>query len=128
MARREFSRAVKVAVVKRATRNSVVYCEGCGLPAKKWQIDHIVADAHGGEPVIENAQLLCDVCYGVKNPQDTTIAAKLKRVEANHLGIRKTSSLRSGAKLPAADPGRRATTPVEKTIPRRPLFVEDTQP
>lgn len=89
MPRKEFPRAVKVEVVKRATRNSVVYCECCGLPAKKWQIDHIVADAIGGQPVIDNAQLLGDCCYSVKNPQDTKRAAKAKRVEAYHTGVKR---------------------------------------
>lgn len=82
MARTEFPRAVKVEVIRRATRDHVTYCEACKLPAKKWQIDHVIADAHGGKPVIENAELICEACYSVKNPQDTTIAAKLKRQEA----------------------------------------------
>jgi 5-methylcytosine-specific restriction protein A len=86
MARREFPRSVRVAVIKRCTRDNVIYCEACGLPAKRFQIDHIIADAHGGDPILENAQLLCEACYGVKNPKDTTIAAKLKRIEARHLG------------------------------------------
>lgn len=86
MARREFPRKVKVEVIRRATRDGVVYCEKCGALAKRWQIDHVIADAHGGEPVIENAELICEACWGVKNPKDTTIAAKLKRVEAKHIG------------------------------------------
>ena len=88
MARREFPRSIKVAVIKRATRDGVVYCEGsgCGLPAKKWQIDHIRPDGLLGEPTIENAQLLCDVCYGVKNPKDTTAIARAKRREAKAIG------------------------------------------
>ena len=86
MARCEFPRTVKVAVVKRCQRANVVYCEACGLPARKWQIDHVIADAHGGKPVIENAMLICEPCFSIKNPKDTTIAAKLKRQEAKHLG------------------------------------------
>lgn len=89
MARREFPRSVKVAVIKRATREGVVYCEKCGGIAKKFQIDHVIADSHGGEPVIENAQLLCEPCFSEKNPKDTTIAAKIKAVEARHLGVTK---------------------------------------
>lgn len=84
--RREFPKAVKVAVIKRATRDGQVFCEKCGVLAKRFQIDHVIADSHGGKPVIENAELICDACYGVKNPQDTKIAAKIKRVEAAHLG------------------------------------------
>lgn len=113
MARREFPKAVKVEVVKRATRQSVIYCEGCGLPAKKFQIDHVIADAHGGKPVIENAELICDACYGVKNPKDTTIAAKLKRQEAAHLGVRKAPTLQAPARAPAP-PQNKASRPSPK--------------
>jgi len=86
MSRREFPKPVKVAVIKRATNGGVIYCEKCGALAKKFQIDHIIADSHGGDNVIENAELICEICYGDKNPKDTTIAAKLKRIEAKHLG------------------------------------------
>ena len=100
MSRREFTKAIKVAVVKRAMRDGVVYCESCGLPAKRWQIDHRVADAHGGKPVIENAQLICEPCFAIKNPQDTKIAAKLKRVEARHLGAHRPKAKIKSAGFP----------------------------
>ena len=91
MPRREFPRAVKVAVVKRCTRENQVWCESCGLPAKKWQIDHVRPDGLGGEPTIENAQLLCLPCAVlVKNPADTSAIARAKRREAAHLGARPT--------------------------------------
>jgi 5-methylcytosine-specific restriction endonuclease McrA len=86
MARREFSKKVRVAVIKRATINSVIFCEKCGGLAKKFQVDHIIPDSHGGEPTLENAMLICEACYSEKNPKDTTVAAKLKRIEAKHLG------------------------------------------
>lgn len=87
--RNEFPRSVKVAVIKRATRDKQVYCEACKLPTRKWQIDHVIADAHGGSNKIENAELICEVCYGIKNPKDTKVAAKLKRAEAFGLGATK---------------------------------------
>lgn len=90
--RREFPRSIKVAVIKRANHGGAIYCERCGLPAKKFQIDHIVADAIGGEPVIGNAELICDVCFGIKNPHDTRLAAKSKRREAKFLGVSKTAA------------------------------------
>lgn len=99
MKRRDFPRSVKVMVVKRATRGGILYCEKCGFPAKKWQIDHIVADAIGGESIISNAELICEICYGIKNPQDTRLAAKTKRQEAKALGIRRqTQPIRSPLK------------------------------
>ena len=106
MARSEFPRSVKVAVVKRCQRANVVYCEACGLPARKWQIDHVIADAHGGKPVIENAMLICEPCFSIKNPKDTTIAAKIKRIEAK--AIRATAPK---AKIPRPAKAPRVSKP-----------------
>jgi hypothetical protein len=61
------------------------------LPTKRFQIDHVIADAIGGEPVIENAELICESCYSVKNPADTSKAAKTKRIEAKSLGVKTTA-------------------------------------
>lgn len=105
--RREFPRSVRVEVIKRSTRDNVTYCEKCKGIAKRWQIDHIIADAHGGKPVIENAMLICEACYSVKNPKDTTIAAKLKRVEAKHIGaVKPKGEIKSPgfAKKPKPEP------------------------
>jgi 5-methylcytosine-specific restriction protein A len=122
MARREFPQKVKVAVVKRATKDGVTYCEKCGAIAKRWQIDHVIADAIGGEPVIENAELICEPCFSVKNPQDTKLAAKVKRVEARALGIRKPPTLKSPGFTPAP-PQRKASTPMQKTCAGMPAIL-----
>jgi 5-methylcytosine-specific restriction enzyme A len=86
--RREFPKSIKVQVVRRATHDFVVYCEKCHLPTKKFQIDHVIPDAIGGMPIIGNAELICEACYSVKNPQDTSTAAKTKRIEAKNIGIK----------------------------------------
>lgn len=117
MSRQEFPRSVKVAVVKRATRDRVVYCEKCRAPATKWQIDHIIADSHGGKPVIENAELICEGCYSVKNPIDTTIAAKIKRQEAKDLRI--PSNDRPGPRSLKAAPKDRTYKDPFPGLPRR---------
>lgn len=111
MTRRNFPRAVKVAVIRRATQNGVIICEKCGLLAKKFQIDHVRPDGLLGEPVLENAELICDVCYGIKNPQDTTAIAKAKRREASAIGAR----TRPVAKLASAPFARS-----ERSINRQP--------
>jgi 5-methylcytosine-specific restriction endonuclease McrA len=123
MKRREFPRAVRVEVVKRSTRGGIVYCEKCGLPAKKFQIDHIIADAHGGEPVIGNAELICETCYSVKNPKDTTIAAKLKRQEAKHLGAKTEPKV----KLQSRGFAKRDKAPLieKQTPPRRSIYGDE---
>ncbi len=87
MPRKNFSKATKVAAIKRATRDGVVYCEECSLPAKKWQIDHINPDGLTGEPTLENAKLLCLPCHDVKtNTKDKPAIAQAQRREAKHLG------------------------------------------
>jgi 5-methylcytosine-specific restriction protein A len=101
MPRREFPRPVKVAVIKRATRDGVVYCEGCGAIAKKWQIDHKRADGLLGEPVLENAQLICKACYDPKNSEDTRAIAKAKRREARHIGAYTSKKTIRSAGFPA---------------------------
>ena len=121
VARKEFPRPIKVAVIKRATRDSVVYCESCGLPAKKFQIDHVVADSHGGKPVIENAELICETCYGIKNPKDTTIAATLKRQEAKHIGATRPSGQIKSRGFNKSEKPKRETT---KILPPRAMFKD----
>ena len=91
MSRKEFPLKVRVTVIKRATRDCVIYCEGCGLPIKGlFQIDHIIPDSLGGQQTLDNAQLLGRCCYSVKNPNDTRKAAKTKRVEAKYLGAKRS--------------------------------------
>ena len=90
MARREFPKAVKVAAVKRATRDGKLFCEGCnGLVTGRFEIDHIRADGLLGEPTLENARVLCSICHKEKTASDVAVITKAKRVEARHLGIRK---------------------------------------
>jgi 5-methylcytosine-specific restriction endonuclease McrA len=122
MSRQEFPRAVKVAVVKRATRDRVVFCEKCGAPTTKWQIDHVIADSHGGKPVIENAELICEVCYGVKNPIDTKIAAKIKRQEAKDLRV--PSNGRPGPRSLKAGPKDRTYKDPFEGLRRRSVYED----
>ena len=125
MTRQEFPRAVRVAVIKRATRDGVTYCEKCGLPAKRFQIDHVIADAHGGKPVIENAELLCDVCFGVKNFQDTKVAAKIKRQTAKALrAVRPAGKITNRGFDPTAKSASRRDREPRAALPPRPMFVE----
>jgi 5-methylcytosine-specific restriction endonuclease McrA len=84
--RKEFPKSVKVAVIKRATRESIVFCEKCGALAKKFQIDHVNPDGLTGKPVIENAMLICEPCFLEKNAIDAANIARAKRVEAKDLG------------------------------------------
>lgn len=115
MARREFPKAVKVAAVKRATRDGKLFCEGCnGLVTGRFEIDHIRADALLGEPTLENARVLCAICHKEKTASDIAVIAKAKRVEARHLGIRKAG--RGFAKR------EKAQLELTKVVPRRGLY------
>ena len=119
MARKEFSKSVKVAVIKRATVDGQVYCEECGCLTKgRFEIDHIRADGLLGEPTIENARLLCSPCHAEKTKTDVAAIAKAKRREALHLGVRKKPSFvsRGFAKF--------AKAPKEplKLPPRKPMY------
>ena len=110
MARREFPKSIKVAVIRRATRDGVVYCEGCGALAKTWQIDHMRADGLLGEPTLENAQVLGPCCYAPKNADDTTKIAQAKRREAAHLGATKP---KGSIPKPPSENARRKSEPVQ---------------
>ncbi len=122
MPRKEFSKAVKVAAIKRATRDGVVYCEKCAAQAKRWEIDHDDADGLTGQPTLENAVVLCIPCHSEKTKEDVAKIARAKRREALALGVRKTPTLKS-APFAKAAPQRKASKPMTKPMPeRRPIY------
>lgn len=95
--RREFPTKVKVAAFKRADG----HCESCGakLYPGKTHYDHVIPDALGGEPVIENCEVLCTNCHGAKTAvQDIPRIAKAKRGEAKHLGARQSRNPMPGSR------------------------------
>lgn len=106
MARKEFPKAVKVAVIKRATKDGVLFCEKCGAIAKRKQIDHVNPDGLTGQPVIENAMLICEPCFLEKNAKDASIIALAKRQEAKHLGAETPKT-----KIPAPPKRERTSKP-----------------
>jgi 5-methylcytosine-specific restriction endonuclease McrA len=121
LARKEFSKSIKVAVIKRATVDGQVYCEECGCLTKgRFEIDHVRADGLLGEATLENAKLLCKPCHDEKTKADVAAIAQAKRREALHLGVRKKPSFvsRGFAKFTKA--------PKEplKLPPRKPLFKD----
>ena len=119
MARKEFPRSVKVAAVMRATIDGKMFCEGCGaLITGKFEIDHIRADGLLGEPTLENARILCSPCHKEKTRADVGAIAKAKRLEARHLGIRK-----SGKGFQRRE---KENLELTKIVSRRPMY-EDAQ-
>jgi 5-methylcytosine-specific restriction endonuclease McrA len=77
--RNEFTSKVKISAWERCGGN----CEKCltriiGLP----EYDHILPDAMGGEPTIENCQVLCSKCHRLKTSgEDVPLIAKTKRTK-----------------------------------------------
>lgn len=127
MTRKNFPQAVKVACIRRATRDNVIYCEGCGLPTRRFQIDHVDPDGLTGQPILSNARLLCDACHGVKTKKDVGDIARAKRQEARSLGLRKPSTLK-GRGFPMSDKqAAKAAKPAREMPPRRPMFVPKTK-
>ena len=122
MARKEFSKSIKVAVIKRTTRDGVTYCEKCGALAKRYQIDHINPDGLTGQPVIDNAMLICEPCFIVKNAIDTGTIAKAKRREARHIGATKPQGRIKSAGFP-----KKERTPKIDFTQRRAMFQWQTR-
>ena len=92
--RREFPPSVRVAAFERCGGK----CDHCTAKIIGGQAhyDHRVPDALGGEPALENCQVLCRTCHGLKTAkEDIPRIAKSKRVKARHINAReKRSSFR----------------------------------
>jgi 5-methylcytosine-specific restriction endonuclease McrA len=89
--RREFTRTIKAAAALRSDR----HCESCTalLAAGQYHYDHIIPDAMGGEPTLENCQVVCKACHSIKTGKhDVPQIAKAKRRERARFGIRKRST------------------------------------
>jgi hypothetical protein len=96
MTRRNFDRATKVAIIKRATIDGVIRCERCGIPTRRFEIHHKIADAleinKSRKLMADDGELLCkdagrESCHGRQTAEhDVPAIAKAKRREARHLG------------------------------------------
>jgi 5-methylcytosine-specific restriction endonuclease McrA len=95
--RREFSNWAKAQVALRANGR----CERCTARLTgRYNYDHIIPDALGGEPTVENCQLLCKACHSEKTTKtDVPRIAKTKRQGRKHAGIKKPRSIRAWRKF-----------------------------
>jgi hypothetical protein len=87
--RREFSKETKRLVFERAGG----HCESCTAPLRpgKFDYDHVIPDALGGEPTPGNCTVLCRACHDLKTfRSDIPAIAKSNRVRDLARGIRKT--------------------------------------
>lgn len=82
--RKEFPAKVKLAAWERCGGN----CESCharilGRP----EYDHVLPDALGGEPTLENCEVLCSKCHRIKTSgADVPRIAKAKRQQRKAIG------------------------------------------
>lgn len=87
--RREFPGKIKVAAWKRCSGK----CESCSNPLSEGDIyyEHIICDALGGPPTLENCGVYCKTCWSLKTRiYDHPTIAKAKRIEMRHLGAKRS--------------------------------------
>lgn len=103
MARKEFPRKVKQAAIERAAGK----CERCNavLKLREGEVDHILPDILGGEPVLANAQVLCRVCHADKTADDIRRTRKADRARDKHSGaVKPAGNIASRPKPPKPAP------------------------
>lgn len=95
--RQEFPAKVKVAAFERADGR----CQSCTalLYVGKYTYDHITPDWMGGQPTLENCQVICSACDRTKTTRDQHNIAKSKRVIRRHAGVKKPRTIRAWRKF-----------------------------
>ena len=113
MARREFSRKVKQAAYERAAGK----CERCSavLKPREGEVDHILPDILGGEPVLANAMVLCRQCHKDKTAIDIQRTRKADRQRD-----KATGAIRPKAKIPS--PPKQPRQQTKTPLPPKPLY------
>jgi 5-methylcytosine-specific restriction enzyme A len=92
--RREFSAKVKLAAFQRCDGLCEMPDCGAKLRPGKFTYDHRVPDQLGGEPTLDNCQVICRECDREKTGQDAGDIARAKRRERKHVGIRKPTTFK----------------------------------
>jgi 5-methylcytosine-specific restriction protein A len=115
VARKEFPRKVKAAVIARANGK----CEACGAALKpgESEVDHILPDALGGKPDASNAMLMCKVCHNAKTVWDVRRVRKADRQRDKGTGAIKPKGGMPHVPFPSRQ---KADRPAGKTpVPRQ---------
>lgn len=89
--RTEFSKKTKLEAYTRANG----HCEVCTakLFVGKFQYDHVIPDALGGEATLSNCRVACSACHSTKTrEQDIPFIARAKRRAAKHIGAKASTS------------------------------------
>lgn len=131
MPRREFSKKVRLEIVKRAMLPSgEVACEGCGLilGGKPYEIDHTIPEAmvtdRSRKLTAEDGKLLGKGCCHAEKTRkrDVPAIAEAKRREAKNLRVTTRKQAIRSAPFPKSE--KAAKRPEKKPLPPRPLYQE----
>jgi 5-methylcytosine-specific restriction endonuclease McrA len=68
-------------------------------PGDKWEIDHIIAIANGGEHRESNMAPVLAVAHREKTKSDRRIKAKIDRQRKRHLGVKKRTGFRGWRRM-----------------------------
>jgi 5-methylcytosine-specific restriction endonuclease McrA len=120
MARRDFPRKVKASAIARANG----HCERCRAALKpgEAEVDHILPDILGGEPILANAQVLCRICHAEKTATDIRRTRKADRQRDKASGaIRPKGNLR-GPSFPKFEKPPRIDKSAIPDLPRSQLY------
>lgn len=96
MTRRNFSRKTLAKGFLRAGGK----CELCQAKLKTGEGigDHILPDALGGDPTLENLQIICSVCDKAKTKNDVRQIRKADRQRDKHTGAAKSKNPMPGSR------------------------------
>lgn len=69
-------------ICRAALKRCKLKCEHCLNPLvrRKYQFDHILAVALGGQNVLENVQVLCTSCHNMKTKKDMILIRAARRI------------------------------------------------
>lgn len=94
--RQNFKKAVREAALDRAKER----CEGelpngtrcpCAIPPGGRIFDHVIPDANGGRPTLDNCQVLCLACDRAKYAADRRAIDRTRRQGERHAGTKAPS-------------------------------------
>lgn len=117
--RRDFPRKIRAQAILRANG----CCEECGAKLKvgEAEVDHVLPDALGGEPILSNAKVLCKVCHRGKTTEDIGRIRRADRARDKHTGALGKPSFFQSRGFEKRPPQCRASTPLpeDKQLPPR---------
>lgn len=120
--RRNFPRKIKAAAIARAAG----HCEKCKAALKKGEaeVDHILPDILGGEPVLANAQVLCRVCHKEKTAGDIQRTRKADRQRDKDTGAIAPKQKIPGRGFGLSEHKAKRLSRTKQSLPPKRLFAQ----